>query len=139
MAKAARAGHTKGVKRLGEKTSPAKTNRFLAHWRGRSAASAGIGALTTAGRARSETDHVRQLSECAGGVARVHQEPGLRDKPARLELGVRGEQEHHVAGPPVALLLTERSVVEAHRSDRAGAADQVLEAGGERAGCAHLT
>src|SRR5689334_22181070 len=96
--KAPKAGHTSGVKRLWEKMRPANTKKFFTHWRGRSDTRAAPRTLMSQARHQirptnppSNSNDVAELSEGAGGVARVQHETRLVDQPPRRELGVRGQ------------------------------------------------
>src|SRR5713226_8725556 len=107
MRKAPSAGQKSGVKRLCEKMRPAKTKRFLLHWRGRNETKAAATRLTTR-RPRpvrsSDANHVAELSEAPGGVAGIHHERRLADQALRVELGVRGQEQDQVVGVELGLL-----------------------------------
>src|SRR6266511_2745495 len=95
MTKAPRAVQASGVSICWEKMTPAKTKRFLTHWRGRSEAR----------RARAgptppplQPDHMRLGAERPREVAHVEHEPRLADEPPRIELAMGGEHRHEIIG-----------------------------------------
>src|SRR2546430_9089950 len=73
MAKAASAVQIRGVSSCWEKMTPAKTKRFLTHWRGGSETRRARDRRT---RAPLQPDHMRLGAQGAGQVAGVDDEAG---------------------------------------------------------------
>src|SRR5713226_1682794 len=94
MTKAATARQASGVNTCCAKTTPAKTKRFLTHWRGRSD-------LRTAARMlipSLQADHMRLGPQGSREIARVKHQPRFADEADGVELAMGGQNEHQIVG-----------------------------------------